>query len=206
MAAAYAGRVYTRLPDIDWANWRPQQRATLLFVIRHGQILLMHKKRGLGAGKINGPGGRLDAGESPLQGAVREVQEELAVTPTGVQQCGELAFQFVDGLSIFVYVFTATDCNGEPQETAEAIPLWTPCGAIPYDKMWADDRLWFPLMLAGKQFQGRMLFDGDTMLDHHVTESASLIHPKSHHTTRDTHCALAPHSELHNVQPVANRV
>jgi 8-oxo-dGTP diphosphatase len=35
--------------------------------------------------------------------------------------------------------------------------------------MWADDRLWFPLMLAGQSFQGRFLFDGDTLLDHHVT-------------------------------------
>lgn len=169
MTQAHAGRVYSRLDDIDWDNWCPQQRATLLFVIRDGQVLLIHKKRGLGAGKVNGPGGRLDPGESPLQAAIREVQEELQSTPTGVQQCGELAFQFVDGLSIFVYVFTARDCTGEPQETAEAIPLWTPLAHIPYDRMWADDRLWFPLMLAGQYFQGRMLFDGDIMLDSHVT-------------------------------------
>jgi len=37
-----------------------------LFVIRAGQMLLIHKKRGLGAGKINGPDGRLDLGESLL--------------------------------------------------------------------------------------------------------------------------------------------
>lgn len=169
MTQAHAGRVYSRLDDIDWDNWSPQERATLLFVIRDGQMLLIHKKRGLGAGKVNGPGGRLDPGESPLQAAVREVQEELQVTPTGVQQCGELAFQFVDGFSIFVYVFTAQDCEGEPQETAEATPLWVPLAHIPYDRMWADDRLWFPLMLAGQQFQGRILFDGDTILGHQVT-------------------------------------
>jgi hypothetical protein len=27
-------RVYTRLEDIDWEQWVPQQRATLLFVMR----------------------------------------------------------------------------------------------------------------------------------------------------------------------------
>ena len=36
-------------------------------------------------------------------------------------------------------------------------------------RMWADDRLWFPLMLAGQSFQGRFLFDGDILLGHHVT-------------------------------------
>ena len=82
----------TRFEDIDWTQWTPQERATLLFVRRAGQVLLIRKKRGLGAGKINGPGGRLDAGETPSQCAIREVQEELCVTPTDVQLRGELAF------------------------------------------------------------------------------------------------------------------
>jgi 8-oxo-dGTP diphosphatase len=168
MTQAHNQRVYTRLEDVDWHHWHPQQRATLLFVLRDSQILLIHKKRGLGAGKINGPGGRLEPDEAPLQGAVREVQEELQVTPIGVQPCGELAFQFVDGLSIFVYVFVAQNCAGEPQETAEAIPLWVPLTEIPFDRMWADDRLWFPLLLAGEPFQGRFLFDGDILLGHHI--------------------------------------
>jgi hypothetical protein len=68
-----------------------------------------------------------------------------------------------------VYIFTVTDCDGEPQKTEEAMPLWTPLTRIPYARMWADDRLWFPLMLAGKQFQGQILFDGDILLGHLVT-------------------------------------
>lgn len=160
-----------RFEEIDWKVWVPQQRATLLFVIRGGQILLIRKKRGLGAGKINGPGGRIDPGETPLEAAIREVQEELCVTPTGVRDCGELRFQFLDGLSLHGYVFTATDCDGEPQETEEATPLWTPIDAIPYDEMWADDWLWYPLMLAGTRFDGRFLFDGDRMLGFEVDSS-----------------------------------
>jgi 8-oxo-dGTP diphosphatase len=157
-----------RIEEIDWKAWVPQQRATLLFVIRGGQILLIRKKRGLGAGKINGPGGRIDPGETPLEAAIREVEEELCVTPTGVRGCGELRFQFLDGLSLHGYVFTATDCDGEPRETEEATPLWTQIDSIPYDEMWADDRLWFPLMLAGTRFDGRFLFDGDRMLGFEV--------------------------------------
>lgn len=148
---------------VDWKRWKPQQRATLLFVVRDGMILLIHKKRGLGAGKINAPGGRIDAGETPLEAAVREVREELRVTPLGARQRGELRFQFVDGLSLHGYVFMATDCEGEPQETEEAKPLWTPVDEIPYHRMWADDRLWLPLMLDGHYIQGRFLFDGDVM-------------------------------------------
>ena len=74
------------LDDVDWERWRPDVRATLLFVVRDGRILLIRKKRGLGAGKINGPGGKLDPREAPLAGAIREVEEEIGVTPTGVEE------------------------------------------------------------------------------------------------------------------------
>ncbi len=160
--------IYSRFEEIDWPNWTPKERATLLFIRRDRQVLLIHKKRGLGAGKINGPGGRLDPGETPIQAAVREVQEELLITPTGVREAGELRFQFVDGFSIHGYVFTATGYDGEPQETGEAIPVWCDIDRLPYERMWADDRVWMPLLLAGKKFAGRFLFDGDTMLGHEI--------------------------------------
>ena len=108
-----------------------------------------------------------------LQCAIREVQEELRVTPIDVQPRGELAFQFVDGLALFVYVFSASDCIGEPQETAEAVPLWTPIEALPFDQMWADDRLWFPHLLNDRSFRGRLLFEDDMMLGHEVTFTTS---------------------------------
>ena len=161
-----------RFEDIAWTHWTPQEHATLLFVRHADRVLLIRKKRGLGAGKINGPGGRLDDGESPLQCAIREVQEELRVTPIGVEPRGELAFQFVDGYALFVYVFSATGCQGEPQETDEAAPLWTPIDAVPFDQMWADDTLWFPHLLSGQPFRGRFLFDGDVLLGHEIVLDA----------------------------------
>ena len=156
--------------DIDWRTWQPVDRATLLFVVADDQILLIRKKRGLGAGKINGPGGRLDSGESPERAAIREVEEELVVTPAGIRPAGELQFQFVDGYSIHVWAFSATHYRGAPQETDEAIPLWFPIDQIPYDEMWADNRHWLPLMLAGRRFHGRFIFDQDEMLDYRLSE------------------------------------
>ena len=152
--------------EIDWERWRPVDRATLLFVVRGGEFLLIRKHRGLGAGKINGPGGRLEDGETPLEAARREVEEEIGVVPIGVRGCGELKFQFVDGYSIHVWVFRASGCRGEATSTAEADPLWTPVDRIPYDEMWEDDRIWLPHMLAGRRVTGRFVFDGDVMLDH----------------------------------------
>ena len=146
----------------------PTIRATLLFVLQDGQALLMRKKRGLGAGKINAPGGRIEPGETTLAAAIREVQEEVGVTPTGVEECGELSFQFTDGLALHATVYTATGCTGTLTETPEAIPQWTPLDRMPYDEMWADDRIWVPVMLARRRFHLRAVFDGDAMLWHEI--------------------------------------
>lgn len=154
-----------KMADIDWEHWSPVDRATLLFVVRGGRILLIEKKRGLGAGKINGPGGRLEPGETPRECAVREVEEELLITPAGVAHCGELMFQFIDGYSIHGTVFRASGYRGTPTETPEAVPLWYALDEIPFERMWQDDPVWFPHMLARRPFAGRFIFDGDQMLD-----------------------------------------
>jgi 8-oxo-dGTP diphosphatase len=157
-----------------WQGWVPHHRATLVFVIRGGEILLIRKKRGLGAGKINGPGGKLDPGESFLACAIREVEEELGVTPLEPEERGLLCFQFLDGYGLEVRVFVAAGCRGEARETAEAIPLWTSLAHIPYDEMWADDRIWLPLLLAGQRIRGRFIYDGDVMLDHSLDVARDL--------------------------------
>ena len=150
--------------DSFWTNWTPSMRASLCFVFREGKILMIRKKRGLGAGKINGPGGRLEPGETPLQAAVRETEEELRVTPLDPVERGELHFQFADGLALHCTVFTAGGCLGEPQETDEAVPHWMDPAALPYEEMWEDDRHWIPGMLEGRSFRGYFRFDGETML------------------------------------------
>lgn len=159
------------LEDVDWDNWTPKETATLLFVVRGGRILLIRKKRGLGAGKINGPGGRLEKGETAKECAIRETEEELCITPRWLKQRGILKFQFCDGYSLHGTVFTATGYTGTPTETDEADPLWFGVGEIPYDEMWEDDQYWLPQVLDGQNFEGRFLFDGDKMLGKHLNFS-----------------------------------
>lgn len=158
------------MTEPDWGAWTPAERASLCFVIKDGSILLIHKKRGLGAGKVNGPGGRLEPGESALEAAVRETREEIGVTPLGVESAGELRFQFVDGYALHCEVFTARDAEGTPVETDEAAPFWTRVADIPFDDMWTDDRHWIPWMLARRPFLGSFCFDGDRMLSMRLVE------------------------------------
>lgn len=154
--------------EIDWPTWQPTECACLCFIIRAGRILLIRKKRGLGAGKINGPGGRLESGETALQSAIRETQEEVGVTPVGLEQIGELRFQFLDGYKLHVAVFTARDCIGELCETDEATPIWTDLSQIPYGEMWQDDPHWLPLVLKREIFSGVFVFEVETLLSYRI--------------------------------------
>lgn len=155
----------------DWQTWQPGVRATLMFIIDEDrrEVLLIRKKRGLGAGKINGPGGKIDPGETSLECAVRETQEELGVTALNPAHHGELWFQFVDGLRMHVDVWVSTRHDGNAVETPEALPLWTSLDALPFDQMWADDEHWLArTLLERRHFIGRFEFDNDTMLSHQM--------------------------------------
>lgn len=153
------------LGDIDWDTWVPVDVTTVVFVLQPDRVLLIRKKRGLGAGKVNAPGGRVEAGETPAAGAARELWEEVRLQADGLSQRGVISFQFLDGYSTYMHVFRTTRTTGTPEETEEADPIWVSLDAIPYERMWADDREWLPHFLAGGRFRGWGLFDGDTMLD-----------------------------------------
>ncbi len=151
------------LPSIDWDNWSGGIKATLLFIIRDGQILLIEKKRGLGAGKINGPGGKIEPGETPLEAIIRETEEELCITPIAPQKLGELKFVMSDYDDIHCHVYRAADFTGTPTETHEAVPVWTALDEIPFHRMWEDDQHWLPLLIQGRTFEAKFIFEGEKM-------------------------------------------
>jgi 8-oxo-dGTP diphosphatase len=156
---------------IDWQQWQPRERAVLSLVMdEEDQLLLIHKKTGLGAGKINAPGGRIEAGEASVDAAVRETVEETGVTPLEPVQSAELSFMFTDGYSIHGTIFVSNHFQGSHYETREATPFWCPLQEIPYEKMWEDDRLWLPKVLSGIYVCGYFIFEGDTMLSHRIEE------------------------------------
>jgi 8-oxo-dGTP diphosphatase len=128
------------------------------YPVTGGRVLLIRKRRGHGAGKINGPGGKPDPGESPLNCAVRETEEEVGIVPRGVRLAAVLKFLDLEDDDWLGYVYRADQYQGEPRTTAEAIPAWYAADALPFDEMWDDDRYWLPRLLAGERLEGAFLF------------------------------------------------
>ncbi len=143
-------------------------RRTLLFARRGDEILLAMKKRGFGAGKWNGVGGKLEDGETIEQALVRETREEVGITPQRYQKVAELDFiQDADTPNpwhMYVYAYLCDEWLGEPTESEEMAPQWFKISEIPYTDMWDDDQYWLPQVLAGEKVQGYFTFDADDKL------------------------------------------
>ncbi|WP_311532655.1 NUDIX domain-containing protein, partial [uncultured Veillonella sp.] len=102
---------------------------TLVFPIdEQYRILLGRKKRGFGADKYNGFGGKINAGESFRQCAVRELYEEsgIRVDASDLECVALFDFQFPYDESLthvgYVYFVRVTDVN--PIESDEMEPHW----------------------------------------------------------------------------------
>lgn len=127
----------------------------------NSRVLLGLKKRGFGAGRWNGFGGKVEAGETIEDAAKREVYEEAGVKIADMDKVGHIEFEFVgEPDTLEVNIFKAVSFNGEPVEGEEMKPQWFYSDKIPFDQMWPDDKYWLPLFLDGKKFRGKFLFEG----------------------------------------------
>jgi 8-oxo-dGTP diphosphatase/2-hydroxy-dATP diphosphatase len=132
----------------------------LLLDPRENRIFLGMKKKGLGAGRWNGFGGKVEMRESIENAVKREVLEESGVEVLRIEKMGQIDFEFAakPGDFLEVHIYKGEGWKGELKESNEMVPRWWPIDDIPLAQMWPDDRYWIPLFLAGKKFTGRFLF------------------------------------------------
>lgn len=142
---------------------------TLTFIFDGGRVLLGRKKRGFGAGRINGFGGKVKPGESLIQGAKREIMEEAGVAVDALQKMAVLTFTFErdpDKL-LEVHVWRTEIWSGQPIETDEMIPAWYALTDIPIAQFWDADKVWFPLFLENKKLTAHFHYDHEERLLSH---------------------------------------
>jgi len=133
---------------------------TLCVIHQHPRVLLGFKKHGFGAGQWNGFGGKVEAGETIEKATARELEEEAGIVSSEISKVGVLEFSFESEPKVLeVHIYRATEFEGEPIESDEMRPQWFHVDEIPFDKMWSDDKYWMPLLLEGKKFTGKFLFD-----------------------------------------------
>lgn len=149
---------------------------SLCIIRQEVRILLGMKKRGFGRGKWNGFGGKLQAGESIEEAAVREVKEESGIDIRSLEKAGVIEFEFCGNPEIMqVHIFRSADFSGVPEESDEMRPCWFPIDEIPYGEMWPDDSYWLPLLLDHRKFTGKFIYGEDGQIDNYdLAEAVSL--------------------------------
>jgi 8-oxo-dGTP pyrophosphatase MutT (NUDIX family) len=151
--AAYRARLVT-----------PVRQVVLCFLVRDAQVLLARKKRGFGAGKWTGVGGKPLPGETFEATALRETQEEIGVEGRALEPVATLNFYFpympVEwDWNQQAHVYLIREWQGKPGESEEVAPRWFNLDDVPLDNMWADSRYWLPQVLGGERITADFIYD-----------------------------------------------
>jgi mutator protein MutT len=147
--------------------------ATICEITHDGKLLLQRKAAGrFGEGKWNGPGGKVDPGETSMEGVIREVREETGLTIHDPELLGNIDFYFGEKPrpDWTTYVYRVTSFTGRLKPNEEGEVRWFRIEDIPYEQMWADDIHWLPHLLEGKRVSGTFWFDekGDNLVRHEL--------------------------------------
>lgn len=144
----------------------------LLFLTKKNQVLLALKKRGFGANRYNGIGGKIELNETVEEALIRESQEEIGVTPLKFEKMANIVFDEYfksEPTLVEVDVYIASKWTGKPTESEEVNPKWFKINQIPFDQMWPDDLYWLPQVLDGKKISAKFKLDEkDTIISRKV--------------------------------------
>lgn len=131
-----------------------------------GKVMLGYKKEGLGKGKLTLFGGKIEDGETPQQGVLRELLEEADVKPVEpIHRLGRLIMDIKSaGLRLVTHVFRCDGIIGNPVESYEMTIEWILVNEIPFEQMWLDNKYWFPYLINNQSFEGEFVFEDENTL------------------------------------------
>ena len=139
------------------------------------RVLLGEKLRGLGAGRVVGPGGKVEPGEDAATAIAREVAEECGVVldPAALRAVGRIRYDFParPAWSQNSTVFVAREWAGTPRSSDEIDPRWFRISDVPYGRMWDDASRWLPAVLAGGTVDAYFRFADDLATVTHWAEA-----------------------------------
>ncbi|VVC40782.1 NUDIX hydrolase domain,NUDIX hydrolase domain-like,NUDIX hydrolase, conserved site,7,8-dihydro-8- [Cinara cedri] len=141
---------------------------TLTMILKNNEILLGMKNRGIGKGKWNGFGGKVEPNETIDDAAIREVKEECGLDVISIEKIGIIEFEYSGSKELLEgHIYLCKLFSGEIIESDEMAPIkWYKIEDTPCDKMWIDHKFWFPMIQKQIPFKAHFKYlNDDTMLD-----------------------------------------
>lgn len=134
----------------------------LCYVMRAKAVLLLKRCRPPQVGMWSAPGGKLEHGESPHDGCIREMREETGLVIA--QPMLRAVVTVVDvALPVhwLLFVFRADEAAGELVATEEGELRWIPLDELAnYPRPYADEQHWAHILSdAPGIWQGKFVYD-----------------------------------------------
>lgn len=146
---------------------------TLGYIIdKKNRVLMIHLRKDRGDGTIqdvwNGVGGKLEIGESPEEGIIREAKEESGLVVKNPKLTGILTFPANLGFpeTWRAFVFKITEFSGEIVESSEGELKWVPIKDIFKENLWSSDKIFLPHVFNDQFFSAKFVYKGEELVDH----------------------------------------
>lgn len=147
--------------------------ATLCYVLHEDQVLMVHrvkKTQDMHQGKWNGLGGKLEAGETPEECAVREIREESGLTVSDLALKGILTFPgFANDEDWYAFVFRAKTTERKLIDSPEGILQWVNRDRLMDLNLWEGDRIFLPWVFEPGFFSGKFTYKNGKLIEHQVS-------------------------------------
>lgn len=133
------------------------------------QYLMLHrvkKKNDVNHDKWIGLGGKFEEGESPLDCALREVQEECGLTMQNAKFRGIVTFVSDQWPTEYMHLFTATAYTGTLSTTCnEGALAWVDKSAVGDLPIWQGDKIFLELLAQDAPFFSlKLVYQGETLV------------------------------------------
>ena len=148
------------------------QLATLCYVRRQGKTLMLHrikKENDMHRGKWNGLGGKMEAGETPEECAVREVYEESGLIAESLYLKGFITFPMFDGKrDWYVFLFVIDHFSGEIIDSPEGQLAWIDDDKLLDLPLWEGDKIFLKWLDDERFFSAKFVYQQKKLLDYTV--------------------------------------
>ncbi len=147
--------------------------ATLCYVMKDDKTLMLYrnkKENDYHEGKWNGLGGKLEAGETPEECAIREVYEESGLKVSNPKMKGLITFPLFDGVDDwYVWLFVFKDFEGNLIDSPEGHLEWIDNDKLTDLNLWDGDKIFIPWLLEDKCFSAKFVYENKQYQSHDVT-------------------------------------
>lgn len=148
------------------------RNTTLCYIQKDDKYLMLHrvkKENDLNHDKWIGVGGKFEKDETPEECVLRETYEETGLTLKEYSLRSVITFISDEWETEYMYLFTASEFEGEIKECDEGCLCWVPIDKILELNLWEGDKIFLKLMNTYDGFFTlKLRYEGDVLVEHKV--------------------------------------